>query len=66
MTEASRNSVRQARREGNDLLKKMEKEKEVSQDDEKRGHDEMQKLHDHYIAEINNTLERKEKDIMAV
>lgn len=66
MTEACRNSVRQARREGNDALKHLEKEKEISQDDEKRGHDHIQKLHDQYIHEINETLEHKEKDIMEV
>src|SRR3954465_12916132 len=49
--EHARNGIRQARREGNDKLKKMEKDKEVSQDDERRGLDEIQKLHDHYIAE---------------
>lgn len=66
MAESSRNGVRQARREGNDRLKKLEKEKEISQDDEKRGHDEIQKLHDHYIGEINSGLKRKEADIMEV
>ena len=64
MAEAARNSVRHARREGNDKLKKMEKDKEISQDDERRGHDEIQKLHDHYIGEINKALENKEKQIM--
>jgi ribosome recycling factor len=64
--EASRNGVRQARREGNEMLKKMEKDKEISQDDERRGHDEMQKLHDHYIGLINKALETKEKDLMTV
>jgi ribosome recycling factor len=64
--ETSRNSVRQARREGNDRLKVMEKEKEIGQDEEHRGMDEMQKLHDHYIAEINTALEHKEKDILTV
>src|SRR6478672_2197989 len=51
--EHARNAVRQARREGNDKLKKKEKDKEISQDDERRGLDEVQKLHDHYIADIN-------------
>lgn len=64
MAEDSRNGVRQARREGNDRLKKMEKDKEISQDDERRGHDEVQKLHDHYIGDINQALESKEKQIM--
>ncbi|MFP3940737.1 MAG: ribosome recycling factor [Thermoanaerobaculia bacterium] len=64
MAEDSRNGVRQGRREGNDRLKKMQKDKEISQDDERRGHDEIQKLHDHYIAEINKALESKEQQIM--
>jgi ribosome recycling factor len=64
--EHSRTGVRQARREGNDKLKAMEKDKKVSQDDERRGLDEVQKLHDHYIAEIGKILEHKEKDILEV
>jgi len=66
MAEANRNGVRQARREGNDQIKKLEKDKEISQDDEHRGYDEIQKLHDHYISQINQALETKEKDILAV
>lgn len=66
MAENARNSIRQARREGNDRLKGMEKEKEISEDDERRGNDEMQKLHDHYIGQVGETLDRKEKDIMTV
>ena len=66
MAEASRNSVRQARRDGNEQLKKLEKDKEISQDDEHRGQDEVQKLHDHYIGQVNQALETKEKDIMTV
>jgi ribosome recycling factor len=64
--EHSRNGVRQARREGNDKLKQKERDKEISQDDEHRGLDEIQKLHDHYIGEINTGLERKEAQIMEV
>ncbi len=64
MAETSRNSVRQARREGNDQLKKKEKDKEISQDDERRGHDEVQRLHDHYIAEVNQAIEAKETQIL--
>jgi len=66
MAEATRNSIRLTRREGNDLIKQREKDKEISQDDEKRGHDEMQKLHDHYIAQVNQSVEAKEKDILEV
>ena len=64
--ETARNSIRHARREGNEGLKGLEKDKEISQDDEHRGHDEIQKLHDHYIGEINRILEAKEKDILEV
>jgi ribosome recycling factor len=66
MAESARNGVRQARREGNDRLKKMEKDKEISQDDERRGHDEMQRLHDHYIQEVGEALEAKEGQILQV
>ena len=64
MAEAARNGVRQARREGNDSLKAMEKEKEISQDQEHTGFEETQKLHDHYIAEIGKTMAIKEEDIL--
>jgi ribosome recycling factor len=64
--EHARNAVRLSRREGNDKLKKKEKDKEISQDDERRGLDEVQKLHDHYIAEINSSLHKKEQQILEV
>ena len=64
MAEAARNGVRQARREGNDSLKAMEREKKIGQDQEHTGFEETQKLHDHYIAEIGKTLETKEHDIL--
>ena len=64
--EHARNGVRQARREGNDKLKKKERDKEIGQDEERRGFDEIQKLHDHYIGEINSALERKEEQILEV
>jgi ribosome recycling factor len=62
--EHARNAIRQARREGNDKLKKMEKDKEISQDDERRGLDEIQKLHDRYIHEVGTALEHKEGQIL--
>ena len=64
--EAARNGVRQARRDGNEALKKKEKDKEIGQDEEHRGQEEIQTLHDHYIAEINKSLASKEEQIMAV
>jgi ribosome recycling factor len=59
--EHAKNGIRQARRDGNDKLKKQEKDKTISQDDERRGLDE---LHDRYIAEITSTLDRKEAQIL--
>jgi ribosome recycling factor len=59
LAEAARNSVRHSRREGNERLKQMEKDHEI-------GQDEHQKLHDHYIGEINQALENKEEDLMTV
>jgi ribosome recycling factor len=66
MAEHARTGVRQVRREGNEKLKKMEKDKEISQDDERRGFDEVQKLHDQYIAEIGTSLQKKEQQILEV
>jgi ribosome recycling factor len=66
IAEHAKNAVRQARREGNDKLKKKEKDKEISQDDERRGLDDVQKLHDRYIGEITTTLQRKEQQILEV
>lgn len=66
MAEDTRNSIRQSRREGNEELKKLEHDKEIGQDDEHHGQDEVQRIHDHYIGQINETLEHKEEDIMTV
>jgi ribosome recycling factor len=64
IAEHSRNLVRQARREGNDKLKKLEKDKKLSQDEEHRAMDDIQKLHDRYIHDIGAGLEKKEQQIL--
>jgi len=66
IAEQARNSVRLVRREGNDQIKAKEKKREISEDDERRAHDEVQRLHDHYIAQIGQTLQHKEKDILTL
>jgi ribosome recycling factor len=66
MAEESRTAVRQVRRDGNERLKKMLKGHEISEDDEKRGLDEIQKLTDKHINEVADVLKHKEQDIMAV
>jgi ribosome recycling factor len=66
MAEESRTAIRQVRRDGNDKLKRMLKDKEISEDDDKRGHDEIQKLTDKHIDEVASVLKQKEADIMSV
>ena len=64
--ENARVAVRNVRRDVMNDLKDMLKEKLVSQDDEKRAHDEVQKLTDKYVGEIDSTLAEKEKDLLHV
>jgi ribosome recycling factor len=59
-------AVRNIRRDANDDLKKMEKDKHLSEDDVKKEHDEIQKLTDAFIKKIDEVLEHKEKEIMEV
>jgi len=66
VAEESRTAIRQVRRDGNDRLKKMLKGHEISEDDEKRALDEIQKMTDKHIDEIGTILKHKEQDIMAV
>jgi len=64
--EAAKVAVRHVRRDGLDLLKKLEKEHKISQDDEKRHSGEVQKATDGMIGEIDSALASKEKEIMTV
>jgi ribosome recycling factor len=64
--ENARVSIRSVRRDALADLKEMLKEKLVSQDEERRGQDEVQKLTDRYIAEIDQLLQAKEKEILQV
>ena len=59
-------AVRNVRRDANDSLKKLVKEKEISDDDERRGQDEVQKMTDKAVTEIDQLLQAKEVDLMAV
>jgi ribosome recycling factor len=59
-------AVRSVRREGNEHLKKLLKDKEVSEDDERRAQDEVQRLTDRTIAEIDRLVQGKEAEVMAV
>jgi ribosome recycling factor len=64
--EDSRVAVRNLRRDANDQLKKAVKDKAISEDDERRGVDDVQKLTDKYIAEIDKHLADKEKELLTV
>ena len=66
MAEESRTAIRQVRRDGNEKLKKMQKDHQISEDEEKRSHDEIQKLTDRYIEQVADVLKHKEKEIMEV
>ena len=59
-------AVRNLRRDSNDHAKRLLKDKEISEDDERRSLDELQKLTDRYIAEIDRLTTGKEAEIMAV
>jgi len=64
--EGARVSVRNVRRDANSELKSLVKDKQISEDDDRRGQDDVQKLTDKYIAEIDKLLAEKEKDLMTV
>ena len=59
-------AVRNLRRDANESVKKLEKEKLVSEDDQKRSEADIQKLTDRFIAEVDRLVVSKEQDIMAV
>lgn len=64
--EEARIAVRNVRRDANDHAKKLLKDKEISEDDERRSLDELQKLTDRTIAEIDRLTSAKEAEILAV
>ncbi|MEL7566355.1 MAG: ribosome recycling factor [Dehalobacterium sp.] len=65
-SEEARVAVRNVRRDTNDMIKELEKEHEVSEDDSKRGLDEVQKITDKYIKKVDDVMNAKEKEIMEV
>jgi ribosome recycling factor len=64
--EDHRTAVRNIRRDGNDHLKKMIKDKAIAEDDEKKSLDEIQKLTDDYIKKLEDVAKAKEAEIMKV
>jgi ribosome recycling factor len=64
--ENARVAVRNVRRDANNHLKDLLKKKQVAEDEERRAQDEVQKLTDRHIAEIDKLLQQKESDLMAI
>ncbi len=64
--ENARVAIRNVRRDANGGLKELTKAKEITEDEERRAQDEIQKLTDKYVAEVEKVLAEKEKDLMAI
>ncbi|MEX2963416.1 ribosome recycling factor [Microbulbifer sp. TYP-18] len=64
--ETARVSIRNVRRDALAEIKALEKEKEISEDDERRAADEIQKITDKYVADVDLKLAAKEKDLMEI
>ena len=65
LAEEGRNSVRQVRRDANDRLKKILKDHKISEDDEKKGLDEVQKLTDNHIMQIDEVQKKKDQELLS-
>jgi ribosome recycling factor len=64
--EETKIALRNVRREGNETLKSLEKQKEISEDDCRRGQDQVQRIIDRYIAKTDEILSTKEHEVMEV
>jgi len=64
MSEEGRNSVRLVRRDANERLKKLLKDHQISEDDEKKGLDEVQKITDQHIKQIDEVQHKKDQDLL--
>lgn len=65
-TEECKVAVRNVRRDGNESLKKMQKDKELSEDEQRKGQDDIQKLTDAFVKKADEVLAGKEKEIMEI
>ncbi len=64
--ENARVAIRNIRRDANNTAKDLLKEKEITEDEDRRAHDRVQKITDKYIAEVDAILNAKEKDLMEI
>jgi ribosome recycling factor len=65
LAEEARVAIRNVRREANDKLRAMARDKKVSEDEERRGHDQIQKTTDRFIARVDELLKKKEQEILS-
>jgi ribosome recycling factor len=66
VAEEGRVAIRNLRRETNEKLKAMAKDKKVSEDEERRGHEQIQKTTDRFIAKVDELLKKKEGEILTI
>jgi ribosome recycling factor len=66
LAEDARVAIRNVRREANDKLKALAKDKKVSQDEERRGHDTIQKSTDKFVARVDELSKKKESEVLAL
>lgn len=66
MGEKTKISVRNARKDANDEVKKLEKDKEITEDESKRAHDEVQKITDNFTDKIDSLVKEKEAELLKV
>ena len=66
VAEDHRVAIRNIRRDSNDHVKKLSKEKKINEDDDRRAHDEMQKLTDSYMQKLDKLARDKEKEILEI
>ena len=64
MAEAARVAVRSSRRDGNEMIKDAEKEKEISEDESKKGHKLMQEVTDKYVKQVDEISANKESEVL--
>ena len=66
VAEDHRVSIRNIRRDANDTIKKLAKDKKIAEDEDRRGHDETQKLTDSYMLKLDQLAKAKEKEILEI
>jgi len=64
--EETKIAIRNIRRDGNDTLKKLQKDKEITEDQQKSGEKEIQEITDQHIKQVDEILEHKEKEVMEI